>query len=67
MTRIALIGEALYGPSWQTPLAEALGVALRTVQRWAAGTSEPAPGVWADLRRLAAIRIKEIRAAAHRC
>lgn len=30
-------GEALFGPQWQSPLARALGVNLRTVQRWASG------------------------------
>lgn len=31
------VGEALDGPSWQTPLAARLGVTVRTVQRWASG------------------------------
>lgn len=30
-------GEALYGARWQSAIAEDLGVAVRTVQRWAAG------------------------------
>ncbi len=36
------IGEALYGPQWQSEMARQLDVALRTVQRWSVGTS-PVP------------------------
>lgn len=46
------VGEALYGPNWQTPLSEALGVADRTVRRWAAGDFEIPDGVWADIGKL---------------
>lgn len=31
------VGAALYGPRWQSELAAALGVSVRTVQRWASG------------------------------
>ncbi len=34
------LGEAVFGPSWQTPLAAALGVNDRTVRRLAAGTHD---------------------------
>jgi hypothetical protein len=34
---LADIGEALFGPHWVAPLADALDVNLRTMQRWAAG------------------------------
>ena len=34
------VGEALFGPAWRGPLAEALRVNERTVRRWAAGESE---------------------------
>jgi hypothetical protein len=30
-------GEAIYGPNWQSPLARALDINLRTIQRWYAG------------------------------
>ena len=36
-------GEACYGEYWRTPVAEQLGVADRTVRRWALGT-HPIPG-----------------------
>lgn len=43
------IGEALYGPRWQSEMARARGVAVRTVQRWDAG--QPIPdGLWPELR-----------------
>jgi hypothetical protein len=46
------VGTALYGPSWQTPLAEALGIADRTIRRMVAGDSSIADGVWADIGKL---------------
>lgn len=50
--RLARIGNALYGPRWQSDLARDLGVADRTVRAWVAGDRRPAPGVWIDLERL---------------
>jgi hypothetical protein len=38
---LADIGLALYGSRWQTELAKALGVADRTVRRWASGGGVP--------------------------
>ncbi len=51
------IGHTLYGPSvrtWQGEMADALGVNLRTVQRWAIGEGEPSDGVWGELLDLLA-------------
>lgn len=45
-------GEALYGGRWQSPLARDLAVAVRTVQRWAAGDTPIPPGVRTELRHL---------------
>ena len=45
----AELGEMLYGPQWQSPLARALGINLRTVQRWAAGESTPPETVMNDV------------------
>ena len=42
------VGLTLYGPAWQAPLAEALGIAERSIRRWAAGKPVPA-GVWPEL------------------
>ena len=46
------IGEALFGPRWQTDLAHHLDVNDRTVRRWLSGQDEPRPGVWDDLEQL---------------
>lgn len=43
------VGEALFGPSWQTPLADSLGVSDRTVRRWLAGQAGIPGGVWAEI------------------
>lgn len=53
-------GEALYGPRWQSDLARDLGVADRTVRRWATGVTNPPPGVYADLMQLAIKRAKRL-------
>jgi len=44
------VGRALYGPQWQSEMARELGVAIRTVQRWAVGHSGIPEGVFFDLR-----------------
>jgi hypothetical protein len=50
---LAEVGQALYGPRWQTELARDLDIGDRTMRRWAAGT-HPIPGrVAADLRDVA--------------
>lgn len=43
------VAPHLDGPSWQTPLAARLGVAVRTVQRWAGGTSPMPDGLASEL------------------
>jgi hypothetical protein len=50
---IRAIGEACFGPRWQTDLADALQVSSRTVRRWASGADCPREGVWKDLAELA--------------
>lgn len=42
-------GEALFGLSWHEPLAHGLKVAVRTMQRWAAGKLPIPHGVIGDL------------------
>jgi len=46
------VGEALYGPRWQSEMARELGVSDRTVRRWVAGDGDAPVGVYADLLRL---------------
>ena len=53
------VGEALYGPLWQSEMARELEVAIRTVQRWAAGDNAIPPGVFVDLGG----KVRERRAA----
>ena len=45
-------GEALYGQQWQAPIARDLEVALRTVQRWAAGEFGMPEGIGSELADL---------------
>ena len=50
------LGAVIWGEHWQSPMARDLGVALRTVQRWAAGRYEPPPTVYARLREWLMVR-----------
>ena len=58
------IGESLYGAYWIKPLADALQVNARTVQRWAIGQYAPsphaAPGLLADMRKLLVARGRDL-------
>jgi len=58
MTRPTLreIGEALYGPRWQTEISRELGVADRTVRRWATGAVQPPETLQAELADMVAAR-----------
>jgi hypothetical protein len=60
------VGEALYGPRWQTELSRDLGVTDRTLRRWLAGDSDPQPGVWLDLLRITQERAMALDALAGR-
>jgi hypothetical protein len=46
------VGEALYGPRWQTDLSRDLQVSDRTMRRWASGVDAMPGGVYLDLLRL---------------
>jgi hypothetical protein len=54
------VGPLLYGPLWQTPLAEALHYSLRQVQRWARSDGRPDADVWAAISVLLSERQREI-------
>ncbi|MBO9502036.1 hypothetical protein [Brevundimonas sp. A19_0] len=63
----AMTGRALYGEAWQSDMARALGVQLRTVQRVAeaarAGHDYPAARAWRrDLAAMVETRAKELGA-----
>lgn len=49
------IGLAIYGENWSRPLAAALGVSMRIVQRWAAGQTPIPADIAANVRELARI------------
>lgn len=59
-------GEALYGPRWQSELARDLDVSIRTMQRWAAGTTDVPAGLYVDLLRLTQERAAVLDALAPR-
>lgn len=51
-TLLAEIGMLLYGDVFTGPLADELGVAKRTVERWANGSRGVPPNVWPKLVEL---------------
>lgn len=59
-TLLADVGEALYGPRWQTDLSRDLGVSDRTMRRWVSGSDDVPPGVYRDLRRLVQQRAQKL-------
>ena len=50
---IADVGEAIWGPNWQPPLAAALVARPATVADWAAGREQVPADVWKELREIA--------------
>ncbi len=61
-TYLRAAGEALYGPLWQAAIARDLGVAKRTVQRWAGGYTTPPASLPEELRELLRKRLGVIEA-----
>jgi len=53
-------GLALWGPSWQTPMARETGHNIRTIQGWAAGRHKPRAKVYAELLALMAARVSNL-------
>lgn len=60
-TLLKSAGELLYGPRWQTDLADALGVSARTMRHWASGDREMPEGAWGDVLDLVRERMTAIR------
>jgi len=54
------VGEALYGPRWQSEVARDLGVSDRTVRRWVDRSYDVPDGVYVDLRKLCRKRAAEL-------
>lgn len=59
---LADIGEALYGPQWQTTMARELGVSGRIVRYWVAGTHPVPQRALNELCRLMANRRADLAA-----
>jgi len=57
---LAQAGALLHGERWRLPLARDLGVASRTVERWAAGTVPIPEGLVHDVRQLVVDRIEDL-------
>jgi DNA-binding transcriptional regulator YiaG len=55
------VGEALYGPLWQSALARDLKVADRTVRRWAAGDFRMPPTLADELLKLILDRVETLK------
>ena len=54
------VGEAIYGPLWQSEMARSLLVNDRTVRRWVVGESPIPEGVWGDLMEQAVERAERL-------
>jgi hypothetical protein len=54
------VGEALYGPRWQSEMARALKINARTVQRWAIGDGAPRLAHWVEIEGLLAAHAVEL-------
>lgn len=51
-TALGQTGNLLYGPASLAPLAEALGVNVRTLRRWLKGEYPIPDGIWPELAEL---------------
>lgn len=58
--RLTIIGQAIYGRSWQSQIADDLLVDRRSVNHWLNGTRTMPNGIWLELNELALKRIKQI-------
>ncbi|OCP07966.1 hypothetical protein BC374_17795 [Ensifer sp. LC13] len=58
---LIMCGEEIHGAGWKRPLADRLGVSVRTLSRWAAKTTSLGydHGLWADLREIIAEEIHD--------
>lgn len=62
---LALIGNALYGDHWKTPVARKIGIADRTMRRWLQ-TGEIPEWVWGEFDVVIRDRAEELGLAAER-
>lgn len=54
------VGTALFGNAWQRALADELGVAERTMRRWASGESEIPEGISANLHAICLAHVSKL-------
>ena len=66
LTLLQEVGEALYGPLWQSPLARDLEIADRSVRRWVAGQYPVPDWLWPKLAAICAKRGAALQAWAKR-
>ena len=43
---LRILAGAIFGPDWVSPLGRAVGVSLRTAQRWASGEAPVPDRIW---------------------
>ncbi len=63
---IAEVGHALWGPTWKSPMAEAVHHQKSIVSAWASGRLPVPAGVWSELQELMRRRRHEFDALAPR-
>jgi hypothetical protein len=59
-TLIADVGQALWGPAWKGPMAEAVRHQKNAVADWASGRQPVPAGVWSALKELSRQRRHEL-------
>ena len=54
------VGQALWGPAWKGPMAQAVGHQKSAVADWASGRLPVPAGVWSELKKLIRERRHEL-------
>jgi hypothetical protein len=49
---LAKVGQTIWGPAWQGPMAEALKVPASTIDAWARGSTAVPADSWRSLREV---------------
>ena len=57
---IAEVGQALWGPAWKAPMAEAVRHHKNAVADWASGRLRVPAGVWSELKEVMRRRRHEL-------
>jgi hypothetical protein len=63
---IAVVGQALWGPAWKAPMAEAVRHHKNAVADWSSGRQPVPAGVWSELGEIVHRRRHELDALAPR-